>query len=279
MIDAECVSFLQWALPQVGLRWSGYRKVRRQVCKRIARRLRALGLPDLSAYRTRLTQDSGEWAMLEALCHIPISRYWRDRGVFDYLANVVLPRLAGAAAREERALTAWSAGCASGEEPYSLSIAFALGPAARAGVSFDILATDADEILLERARCGVYGAGSLKDMPEPFRAAAFERDGPLFRLRPAYRAPVTLRREDIRARMPSGPFDLVLCRNLVFTYFNIERQRALAPKLASRLRVGGFFVIGSHEKLPADAAGFVPEPGPPGIYRREGFPARGRGLE
>ncbi len=278
MTDAECVSFLQWALPQIGLRWSGYRKVRRQVCKRIARRLLALGLPDLSAYRTRLTQDPGEWVVLEAFCHIPISRFWRDRGVFDHLANVVLPRLAGAAAREGRALAAWSAGCASGEEPYSLSIAFALGPAILAGVSFDVLATDADEILLERARRGVYGAGSLKDMPEPFRTAAFDRDGPFFRLRPAYRAPVTLRREDIRARMPSGPFDLVLCRNLVFTYFNIERQRALVPKLASQLRRGGVFVIGSHEKLPAGAAGFVPEPGLPGIYRREGLSAPARGL-
>ena len=269
MTDADCVTFLQWALPQLNLRWSGYRKVRRQVCKRIARRLRALGLPDLSAYRGRLAQDRDEWIALDSFCRIPISRFWRDRSVFDHLANVVLPQLAGTAVRERRPLTAWSAGCASGEEPYSLSIAFALGPAERTGASFDILATDADQVLLGRAGRGVYGGGSLKDLPVSARAAAFDRAGPLYRIRPAFRANITFRREDIRGRMPRGPFDLVLCRNLVFTYFDAPLQRALLAKFAARIRTGGAFIVGSHEKLPEGATGFAPEPGPPGIYKRE----------
>ena len=269
MTDAECVAFLQWALPQLGLRWSGFRKVRRQVCKRIARRLRDLGLGDLSAYRSRLAQDRDEWIALESFCHIPISRFWRDRGVFDHLANTVLPRLAAeAAAQAEPRLRIWSAGCASGEEPYSLAIAFMLGPARSSGVVLDILATDADEILLDRARRGVYGAGSLKDLPETFRAAAFDKDGSLYRLRPAFRAGVTLRCEDIRRLMPQGPFDLVLCRNLVFTYFDASLQRGFLAKFAACVRHGGVFVIGAHEKLPGDAPGFLPEPGAPGIYRR-----------
>jgi chemotaxis protein methyltransferase CheR len=232
--------------------------------------MRELGLSDRTAYRARLEQDRDEWAVLETLCHIPISRFWRDRRVFDYLAEVVLPELAAAAARDARPLKVWSAGCASGEEPYSLAIALALGPAAASGASFEILATDADEHLLERAEQGVYSRGSLKDLPEPYRAAAFEMEGAAFRLRPAFRAPVTLLRQDIREDMPAGPFDLVLCRNLAFTYFGLEQQKAIVPNFASRIRSGGVFVIGSHERLPAGAAGFTPEPGTPGVFRREG---------
>ena len=269
MTDADCVAFLQWALPQLDLRWSGFRKVRRQVCKRITRRLHALGLSELDAYRRRLAQDSNEWAVLDSFCRIPISRFWRDRAVFDHLASVVLPRLAAeAAARGQTPLRAWSAGCASGEEPYSLAIAFALGAAAQTGAQIEIVATDSDETLLARARHASYGPGSLKDLPDALRAAAFDKEGALYRIRPAFRANIAFRLEDIRKCMPGGPFDLLLCRNLVFTYFDAPLQREFLGKFAAHIRAGGIFVIGSHERLPADAGGFVLESGPPGIYTR-----------
>lgn len=269
MTDAECVAFLQWALPQLDLRWSGFRKVRHQVCKRIARRLRTLGLSDLASYRRRLAQDPDEWSALNSFCRIPISRFWRDRAVFDHLASVILPRLAAEATEDgQTCVRAWSAGCASGEEPYSLSIAFTLGPAGRTGVSFDILATDAEAVLLDRARRAAYGPGSLKDLPISLRTAAFDKDGALYRICPAFRTNVTFRLEDIRDRMPRGPFDLMLCRNLVFTYFDAPLQRGLLAKFAPRIRTGGIFVVGSHERLPEGMVGFVPETGPPGIYRR-----------
>jgi len=269
MTDADCVAFLQWALPQLDLRWSGFRKVRRQVCKRIARRLHALGFSDLESYRRRLAQDRDEWAVLDSFCRIPISRFWRDRAVFDHMASVILPRLAAEATRGQAPLRAWSAGCASGEEPYSLAIAFALGPAAQTGARIEIEATDSDEGLLARARQASYGPGSLKDLPDALRAAAFDKDGALYRIRASFRANITFRLEDIRKCMPPGPFDLLLCRNLVFTYFDAPLQREFLAKFAARIRAGGVFVVGSHEKLPADAAGFAPESGPPGIYRRE----------
>jgi chemotaxis protein methyltransferase CheR len=134
----------------------------------------------------------------------------------------------------------------------------------------EILATDAEDVLLARAERGVYGGGSLKDLPEPLRAAAFEREGPLYRLRPSFRAPVTLRRADIRERMPQGPFDLVLCRNLIFTYFARPLQAEEAERLAGRLRLGGILVVGAHETLPPGIPGLAAEPGPPGIYRHDG---------
>jgi len=124
MRNRDCVAFLKWCLPRLGLRRSGYRKVRGTVCKRLAPRLRALGLPDLDAYRARLAAEQAEWAVLDGLCRIPISRFWRDRAVFDHLAVDVLPALAAAAADSGRTeVRVWSAGCASGEEPYSLRLA------------------------------------------------------------------------------------------------------------------------------------------------------------
>ena len=94
MNDLDCVQFLQWALPKMRMRWPGFRKVRRQVCKRVDRRLRRLGLVGVAAYRAYLDDHPDEWSELDQLCRIPISRFYRDRGVFDLLRDDVLPSLA-----------------------------------------------------------------------------------------------------------------------------------------------------------------------------------------
>ena len=123
MRDTECVPFLQWALPQLGFRWPGFRKVRGQVCKRIGRRLHELGLSDLQKYQQFLASHPEEWSMLDGLCRITISRFCRDRRVFRTLTTEVLPRLARQVqAANLETLEAWSAGCGAGEEPYSLTV-------------------------------------------------------------------------------------------------------------------------------------------------------------
>jgi chemotaxis protein methyltransferase CheR len=268
MRDEECTAFLQWALPRLGLRWAGFRKVRRQVCRRIDGRRRELGLVDVDAYRTRLEATPQEWRELDRLCVVTISRFYRDRRVFDFLAATVLPVLAADAARRRTALAAWSAGCASGEEPYSLALAwsFAVGPRFPS-VEMEILATDLDETVLERARRARYPASSLRDLPEPWRRKAFVRRGDLLHLRPAYRRMVTVRPHDLRDPAPNGPFDLVLCRNAAFTYFAPELQHETAARLESGLGAGGVLVIGSHEALP-EPGRFVPWRAGLPVYRR-----------
>jgi chemotaxis protein methyltransferase CheR len=245
--QAECVEFLQWALPRLRMRWTGFAKVRRQVCRRLRSRVAELGLPDLAAYRDHLEAEPGEWAALEALTHITISRFRRDRRTFALIENEVLPELA----RRRSALSAWSAGCASGEEPYTLAIAWDLEVSPRLpGVTLTLLATDADAQMLRRAERACYPAGSLRELPDAWRAAAFvERDGELC-LRDQHRRLVTLRRHDVRHAPPDGPFDLVLCRNLAFTYFDTGLQREVADRLAGCLRPGGALVVGGHEQLP-----------------------------
>jgi len=253
MRDQDCVRFLQWCLPRMGLRWTGYRRVRRTVCKRLRRRLGRLGLGDLDAYREHLAHAPEEWARLDAICRIPISRVMRDRGVFEHLERRLLPDLAAAAlARGDSAFHAWSAGCASGEEPYSLSLLWRLRLAdAFPGLELRLLATDAEATMLARARRACYGAGSLKELPPGWRDLGFVRRGEDYCLRDAFRAGVTLRCQDIRRRMPAGPFSLILCRNLAFTYFAEDAQRRVLARLARRLVAGGALVIGGHETLPA----------------------------
>lgn len=258
--DAGLVSFLQWALPRLGMRWAGFRKVRRQVGRRIGRRLGALGLPDLAAYRARLERDPAEWRVLEVACRVTISCFFRDRGVWRDLETRVLPALARQSAGT---LRAWVAGCASGEEAYSLAY---VGRAA--GIALEILATDVDPILLERARAGVYPESSLREVAEPRRRDGFEACADGWRLRDRFRRGTTFAELDLASEMPEGPFDLVLCRNLVFTYWSETRQRAFVEGLAPRVVPGGALVVGAHETLPRDVAAFEPWEGAGLAYRR-----------
>ncbi len=256
MDDRDAVAFLQWALPRMGLRWPGFRKVRGQVKKRIQRRMSALGDPDLQAYRRRLEADPAEWRALDALCRITISRFHRERRVFERLRARVLPDQTRAARDHgERALRVWSCGCASGEEPWSIAIAFHLEVAREVpGVELDLVSTDVDPIVLERARVGCYEPGSLHEVPSAWRDVAFDRGGSLACVADALRAGVTFRREDVRDAMPEGPFRVILCRYLAFTYFDEPLQRRVLDGFLRRLAPGGALVVGAHERLPACAA-------------------------
>ena len=258
MVPHDCVDFLQWALPRLGLRWAGFRRVRRQVCKRIARRLDTLGLASIQDYRQLLAVEPKEWRHLDALCRITISRFYRDRGVFDSLRDRILPALAEHAwARGDTVLRVWSIGCASGEEPYSVVLIWQLQPpSAAAHLRLQVLATDADRALLRRARAGVYPLSSTRDLPAQWRVQAFDLAAGRQTLRPAFRHKVHFCCHDLRTRPPRLLFDLILCRNLAFTYFDLDLQLRLTGVLGGCLRQHGVLVLGSHETLPGTPTGF-----------------------
>jgi chemotaxis protein methyltransferase CheR len=277
--DAECVDMLRFALPRLGLRWEGFRRVRRQVCRRVARRMRELGVSDAGAYRARLEADPAEWRRLDGMCRISISRCFRDRSVFAALESRVLPALAERAHAQGRtALRAWCAGCASGEEAWSLAALWTSALVPRApGLRLAILATDVDPQLLERARRGCFRRSSLREVPAEVLAFAFEPCEPGYVVREALRQGVEFRCQDLREQLPEGPFDLILCRNAAFTYFGDALQREILAGLEARLRPGGALVIGLHESLPAPQQGFVPWPGTRSVYQRAaGQPRRAR---
>lgn len=271
MKDEDCIRLLQWALPRLRMRWEGFRKVRRQVCRRVSRRMGEIGCSDVDAYRHRLVHDPEEWKVLDGLCRVTISRFYRDRHVFDALRDFVLPDLAlRARGRGASGLRFWSSGCASGEEPYTLSLLFRLELERRfPGLSLTIVATDVDPVLLERARRASYPESSLRDLPEGWKQMAFSSVGPGTRdfvLRPRFRQAVGLRLQDIRRELPEGTFDLLSCRNLVFTYFEPSLQHEIQEKLLEKIVPGGAFVVGEREE-PIDF-GLEPWVARSGIYRK-----------
>ncbi len=270
MTDADCVALLRWLLPRLHLRWQGYRRVRRQVCKRLRRRAAELGLEDFDAYRDYLRCRPEELPVARYLCRVTISRFNRDRGVFHFLADRVLPTLA-ASARDvgDARLRAWCTGCASGEEPYTLAMHWHLVVAPRVpGIDLRILATDIDDALLARARRACYARTTLKELPADWLSRAFETHDERYRLRPAFARHVRLERHDLLTGVPNGPFDLVLCRNLAFTYFDTASQLTAATIIQRCLRPGGALVLGQHEQLPEQAPGFEVWSLPHRVYRR-----------
>ncbi len=253
MKDAQCVEFLQWALPHLRMRWPGFRKVRRQVCKRIGRRMRELGLSDVSEYCDFLENWPEEWKVLDSFCRISISRFYRDRGVFDFLRATVLPELVQESIESgRRELQFWIAGCASGEEVYTLNIIWMLELQAQfPDLRLRLVTTDADETMLARARRGSYPSSSLNDFPQQWMDVAFTQDGDEYRIDDSFRRDIDFRLEDIRCSMPEGPFDLIACRHLVFTYFDEAWQRELLNQMLQRLLPHGIFITGKQEPLPA----------------------------
>ena len=246
--DGECVELLQWALPRLRMRWAGFRKVRRQVCRRIERRLLDLGLSDVAAYRAYLEATPEEWQALDALCHVTISRFYRDRGVFEFLERSVLPELAAESSARGAAVEAWSAGCASGEEPYTLVLVWeyavrSLFPA----VGLHVLATDADETMIRRARAASYGESSLRELPELWRSRGFVRRGGRCHLRPRFRQPVTIERHDVRDSIQGGPYDLILSFRFL--------HRPLLKSIKEHLKPGGSLLLETFTTLHRDRHG------------------------
>jgi len=301
---SDCVSFLQWSLPRLHYRWAGFRKVRGQVCKRILRRIRQLDLLNYDGYKYHLENHELEWDILDSYCRITISRFYRDKKLWEQLQKDLLPSLAKQVTKDgESELNCWSIGCCNGEEPYTLNIIWNLfvKPETKSKINLKILATDSDPNIIGRAEQGRYSAGSLKDFPKQLTPMAFtqyyhkratflesqqtERRSPkqnrvengngitsrkvCYKIRDEFRENVIFKCQDIRREMPKEKFRLVFCRNLVFTYFDEELQAGLLKKVGDKLFSNGYLIIGRHESLPLGSGVFVQYDNSGSIFRKE----------
>ncbi len=214
-----------------------------------------LGLNNFAAYRTRLEADPTEWRILDECCHITISRFFREGSIFEVLRTRVLPDIAARAKREGRHIKVWSAGCASGEEAYTIKILWDVEVAtAYPTVPLLIIATDVDGTMLARAREGCFEPTSVHELASPLVEQAFERMGSLYRVKSKHREGIEFIDQDLRSETPADLFDLILCRYVAFTYFAILQRKVMA-RMLGRLRPNGYFVVGAKERLP----GVVPE--------------------
>ena len=231
--------------------------------------MNALGLKDFPEYKTWLAAHPAEWNILDEMCRITISRFYRDWAVFDHLKDELLPQLAEQAIRENRPLRCWSAGCASGEEPYTLALIghFVLKKKFPK-LDFQIVATDINATVLERAKTGCYAFGTLKGLPEEWLEKAFAKKNSLYCIHPHFSGSIQWIQQDIRKALPEGMFDLIFCRNLVATYFETALQIKVFEQMKTVLRSEGVLVLGSHEKLPDELTGIAPKSEKLNIFRK-----------
>lgn len=240
---------MQEILPKLGYRWPGFRKVRSQVCRRIHRRMQELDINSYEKYNNYIRDHEDELNILDRMLDITITRFWRDRGVFELIGKKVFPDLISSARRENRThLHCWSAGCCNGEEAYSLLLLWHVRLAPE-NMHLRITATDRNETVLERARKGFFPEGVLRDVPIDIVNAGFDKSNSGYTIKKHYVDKVRFVQQDIRHEIPEGHFDIILCRNLVFTYFDTPVRDTIMSKILSRLRQGGYFIIGSNEQL------------------------------
>jgi chemotaxis methyl-accepting protein methylase len=237
--------FLRELLARLDLSWSGYRRPRRSLRPRLVARMGELGLRDYDEYLDHVAGHPEEEVRLAAILAVTISRFFRDREDWVEVAEVAIRELAA----RGRPVRAASLGCASGEEPYSLRM---LWMERQPDVPLQLLAADVRADVLARAVEAVYTATSVHSVPPELRARYFA-PGPegTYRLDRRVAAAVRFAELDLTRDPLPGPFDLLLCRNVAFTYLGAARQREVAARLWAALAPGGFLMIGGGERLPA----------------------------
>ena len=225
---------------------------RELIYARLSRRLRTLRLKSFREYRDLLAGDPQELIQLTNAITTNLTSFFRERHHFDYLREEVLKPLA-ANPHASRRVRIWSAGCSSGEEPYSIAMMVHEAVPDLGRWDIKILATDLDSEVLARARAGVYGAERLRSV-EPERLARFfteqwDETGLLYRVAPELAALITFKQLNLMDPWPmKGPLDVIFCRNTVI-YFDKDTQRELFIRIAALQRRGAQLLLGHSESL------------------------------
>ena len=251
MSSQRKTNFLKWALQHKGYRWAGFRKPQNQVLKRVEQRIQKLGLSGgYTEYKDYLESNPEEWEVFDALCDVTISRFFRDREIWDYVRLDVLPTLINRETPEK--IRVWSAGCCNGEEACSIAMLFDMVCSEAGFKSLDILATDRNEEVLKRAKAGKYPHGSLREMRRNEIENYFQEnfDGEEYRVIDRLKKLISFEKRDIRSSLPDAEFDMVFCRNLAFTYFSEKYQHNFLERVSSIIRKDGFLVLGKRETVP-----------------------------
>jgi chemotaxis protein methyltransferase CheR len=223
---------------------------------RAAKRLRAGGYRDLSSYLDFVLNDptGNEFALLIDAMSTNLTSFYREPDHFRYLAEVGLP---DAIARKQKThdnrLRLWSAGCSTGEEPYTLAMTLldSIGNANQWDMK--ILATDISTHVLKIARCGFYSADRLSTLPAGYQARFFQsnvmNEVKGFSVAPQARQVISFRHLNLMQNWPfSGPFDFIFCRN-VMIYFDKPTQQRLVNRYWDVLAPGGVLFTGHSESL------------------------------
>ena len=229
-----------------GFDFTGYK--RNSLSRRIERRIQDVGADGYLGYLDHLEVDPDEFTQLFNTILLNVTSFFRDPPAWDYLRAEILPRLV-AEKDDDEPFRIWSAGCASGEEAYTLAMvaAEALGPeAVRERVK--IYATDVDEDALSQARQARYTAKQVEGVPPELLERHFERNGDGYVFSKELRRSVIFGRHDLIQDAPISRIDLLVCRNTLM-YLNSETQSHVLARFSFALREGGCLMLGKAEML------------------------------
>ncbi len=227
-----------------GFDFTGYK--RPSLVRRVQHRMREIGVKDFDEYADRLQVDTAEFTALFNTILINVTGFFRDREAWDNLREVLTKETDH---EETSPVRVWSAGCASGQEAYTLAIMLCeiLGPSAyRSRVK--VYATDVDEDALATARAGSYSERELRGLPPECREKYFESSNGRSTVRPELRRNVIFGRNDLTRDAPISRVDIIACRNTLM-YLNAETQAHVLSKLSFALRPNGILFLGKAEML------------------------------
>ncbi len=223
---------------------------------RLRRRLRQLGLRSFEEYRSYVFSTPGQRDELVHLIDAVTTNktdFFREPFHFDYLTRVVFPELA-AALRRGDAVRIWSAGCSTGEEPYTLAMVASEFAAPAGGFAFSVLGSDVSTRVLDKARLGVYEVERIGPIPEALKKKYLLRsrdpEKKLVRIAPELRRLVDFRRINFLEEHfgLEAPVDVLFCRNVII-YFDKPTQQKMLQRLCNHLGAGRFLFMGHSESL------------------------------
>jgi two-component system, chemotaxis family, CheB/CheR fusion protein len=229
-----------------GFDFSAYR--RPSLVRRVQKRLEMVGCSRFGDYTDYLEVHPEEFGLLFNVILINVTAFFRDDTTWDFVRDTVVPEVVGAPSDSEP-VRIWSAGCASGEEAYSLAmlLAEALGPD-RFRDRVKIYATDVDEQALAQARQARYTEKEVQPVPPPLRERYFAQEGDRFVFDKDLRRSVIIGRHDLIQDAPISRINLLVCRNTLM-YFNTEAQARILARYHFALARSGVLFVGKAEML------------------------------
>lgn len=254
--DADFRGLAQVAYEQAGIALADSK--RNLVYSRLSRRLRALGLTTFREYRDFLSENLAERESFINAISTNLTKFFRESHHFDHLRSEVVGRFAKTHVGKPGRMRVWSAGCSSGEEPYTIAVVIKKEIRDLERHDIRILATDIDTEVLGRGSRGEYPANSVDDIPRPYQDYFQPVDGAkteTVAVDRQARSLVAFKRLNLMETWPfKGTFDAIFCRN-VMIYFDGPTKAKLIERFTEKLNPDGFLYIGHSESLNGSHAG------------------------
>jgi len=228
-----------------------------------------LGCRDVSTYLLKLDKNDDARLQCEQNMTVSISRFFRDRKLWETLEKEILPVLVE---KHREKITVWSVGCACGEEVYSLKILWDRLINFRTNVpELEIAATDMNPEYLQRAQVAIYPSSSLKEVPNHFRLIYFreKKSEKHYEIKTSLKKGIKWYAHHLRSDPLEAQFHLIFLRNNLLTYYQDKFKRSAFEKVMNCLAVGGFLIIGCHENLPFESQNLLSFSSLPYVFSKQ----------